>query len=220
MGELLRARVIERINILGISAFEAAKRAGRQRNYIHDLVIGKKDTFHDGAFAGIAGALGCSENFLRGIPEKETQLDSGGDADGHFVAGSCAIDVWRVKQHRPEGIARVTLDPRLPADAQSIYQVDDNHAVGAGVARSAYVCVADMAFLSSSGREVTDGDIILVRRKDPDGRSEITLRTLGCSIAGLRLTVMEADEGNRFDIAITPDVELLGVVVRSELVFT
>ena len=64
MESLLQKRVGERLATLGINAFEAARRGKLQRNFVDDIVNGKKRSVRGENLEQLATALECTPEFL------------------------------------------------------------------------------------------------------------------------------------------------------------
>lgn len=76
-------RIEQRLADLGITQFEAGKRAGRSRTFIHDFLSGRKDEFKGNGPAEVAAALECSIEYLMGesdevgLPPSSGRIDIG-----------------------------------------------------------------------------------------------------------------------------------------------
>ncbi|MCF1502167.1 LexA family transcriptional regulator [Afifella sp. H1R] len=62
----LKERVRQRLDDLGINPFEAARRAGVERNFINDLLSGRKRSIRDTSLTKLARGLNTSEAWLLG----------------------------------------------------------------------------------------------------------------------------------------------------------
>lgn len=67
MDSTLAERVRERLEALGINPFEAARRAGFERSFVNDLLIGRKKSVRGAALLRLATALGCDPAYLVGM---------------------------------------------------------------------------------------------------------------------------------------------------------
>ena len=63
--ESLAERVKERLEALEITPIEGSRRAGFRKDYLFDLLAGRKHKVHPGAYTSLAKALECSEDYLR-----------------------------------------------------------------------------------------------------------------------------------------------------------
>jgi phage repressor protein C with HTH and peptisase S24 domain len=64
MDNLLKRRVEERIRVLRTNAFEVARKAELERNFVNDILIGKKASVRGPNLLKLARALGCSAAWL------------------------------------------------------------------------------------------------------------------------------------------------------------
>lgn len=97
-------RVRVRLDELSINAAEAARRAGLERTFLHDLLGGRKKTIAADALVSLADALDCTPEYLVGRSEEASRLPL-----GHVeISGIIEPGAWR-DPHRPVGL------PPLPA---------------------------------------------------------------------------------------------------------
>lgn len=66
MENHLRKRIRARLEALGISSYEAARRADLNRYAVYDLLIEKKETMRPKALIALAKALECDPEYLNG----------------------------------------------------------------------------------------------------------------------------------------------------------
>ncbi len=170
-SDLMRSRIRERLNALGITVFEAERRAGFKRGYVNDLLIGKKDSLREKQVRPLAKALECEADYLQGLQASPTPTQQAGSA----ISGVIEADAWR-----PAG-AHSGLDQPYPIpldgrhDAQKLrhYLVRGDHAAGFGVSDGSIVTVLTIKEPSR------DGDLVLARRVAPGGMQELSIRKVG-----------------------------------------
>lgn len=180
MENFLRARIRDRLDALGLNPFDAAKRAGAERTFLNDLLIGKKDTIRQAAIPKVAEVLDCDPEYLIGAqatprrsptePPKSAPLTASTSVP---LVGIAEMGTWRVAgMSGPPQAIPLPHDPRYPAAAQVAYLLRGDHAGGLGVTDGSIL----QAVLGSDCR---DGDVVLFRRtREIDGarEEEITIR--------------------------------------------
>ena len=112
--ELLRTRIQARLEELDINPFEAARRGGLERNFVNDILVGKKQSVRGKNLARLCAALDVTADYLltqsfgeapaRGrttprsaaglvqVPEYDVRLSAGG---GQLVDAENIIDTWQ-----------------------------------------------------------------------------------------------------------------------------
>lgn len=168
MENFLRSRVRERLAALGISAFEASRRAGAERTFLAELLSGKKDSIRPKRLAQVAGVLDCDPEYLigaQGAPRR-----GGAVAGSLSVAGVCEAGVWREAQEISPG-AGLPPDPRFAAGRQAAYLIRGHHADGIGLQDGDLV-------IGVEGEPVRDGDRVVTRRTRETGEQELAARMI------------------------------------------
>jgi len=217
MGDRLRSRVRERLDAKGLNPFEAARMAGLERSYVNDLLIGKKQTIREKKLPALASILDCDPDYLTGAQDTPRR---GGGRPGMRMAGIVEAGAWRsvdAPASSVGGSLPIEPDPRFPSAEQEAYRVRGDHAVGLGILDASILCIATMGGLEAVGRRLRDGDIVLVRQSN--GRLfELTARVYEETREGVRLSARPSIEGEFADFKL-PDVEIVGLVLRSIRVF-
>ena len=207
MSELLRSRVNERIQALGINPFEAERRAKLKRGFVNDLLIGKKDTMREKALAALAAALECDIAYLIGAQQTPTLLPAE-FAGSMKLSGIAEAGAWRDPSSAdiPEDALPILPDPRYSAAKQSVYLVRGDHAAGLKISGGSIVfAVADGAY--------REGDVVIAKRKGVAGTAEISVRVLS---GGALSTRPAKGEASSFPLT---DGEIIGRVVRAIVLF-
>ncbi|MDQ0301408.1 helix-turn-helix domain-containing protein [Ancylobacter polymorphus] len=109
---MLKSRVQERLNALNISQWEAAQRAGLHRNFVYDLLEGRKQKPQQKTLLALARSLQCSVEYLTGASDEigSPPAASSTDADaGVPVAGVIEDGAWRRPSTTSKG--RVLIQP-------------------------------------------------------------------------------------------------------------
>ena len=106
-------RVRDRLAVLSINAAEAARRAGLERTFVHDLLGGRKKTIAADALISLADALGCTPEYLVGR-SSETQRRPSGHVE---ISGIIEPGAWRDPTRPPSlpplPIAGLAVSPNL-----------------------------------------------------------------------------------------------------------
>lgn len=169
MENFLRRRVKERLDVLRLNPFEAARRAGAQRHFLDDLLSGKKESIRPDALIRVAEVLDCDPEYLVGAQSTPRRLPDG-EGGSLPLGGICEAGVWRspggdpVPQSMP-----VAPDPRFPAERQIAYLVRGHHADALGLQDGDVLVVLDED-------AIRPGDIIICRRRMETGEAELTAR--------------------------------------------
>lgn len=219
MSERLRTRVRERLDAKGLNPFEAARMAGLERSYVNDLLIGKKHTVREKKLPALASILDCDPDYLMGA--QDTPRRSGGGRGGMRMAGIVEAGAWRSASSfvSSAGPMPIEPDPRFPPNEQEAYRVRGDHAAGLGILDASILCIATTAGLEATGRKLHDGDVVLVRQSNSAALSELTARVYREDREGVRLSARPASGTEELADFKLPDVEIVGLVLRSIRVF-
>ena len=148
MPTTMQERVQSRLNALKINAFEAARRAGLRREFVSELLSGRKKSIRGDAIPKLARALECDPDYLTGHQPTIT----GGDG-GLPGAGLVEPGVWREPEAAlPAPMFPVTPHPSYPAELQSVFLVQGGRFDG--WALTAVIPAPD----------VDEGDLVIYRR--------------------------------------------------------
>lgn len=220
MSELLRQRIKGRLDVLGITQFDAALKAGLKRNFLYEFLSMKdgeyrKDQIRKAALPALAEALDCDVEYLT-LEQKTPRRD--GQPERVTLAGIAEAGAWRsLDATPPQAALAIELDPRFPAEIQEVYSVIDQHASALGVAAGAVLIAANAEKMLDWGRGVRQGDVVLVEHKQGNLR-ELTVRK-----------VASGPSGNQFEArplagtipALSPgdDVRIVALVLQSIIIF-
>lgn len=219
--ETLRDRVRERLDALGINPFEAARRAGFERSFVNDLLIGRKKSVRGDSLLKLADALHCDPTYLAGM-QAEPRSAEAGEYAWPAAVDACAAGVWRDPGARPPASAQICAatppDPRHNPASQRVFYVADDHAEAEGIRHGS--CV--VAYRPTGSDGVRDGDLVVLRRRHgDDGSVETAIWRLNVTLDGLRVVPLDGGEpmpltpgGERRD-----ELELVGIVTMSVLMF-
>lgn len=207
MSEILRSRVNERIQALGINPFEAERRAKLKRGYVNDLLIGKKDTMREKALPALAAALECDVGYLIGAQQTPT-LAPAEWAGSMKLSGIAEAGAWREANSTdiPEESLPISPDPRYPPEKQRVFLVRGDHAAGLRISGGSIVfTVADGGY--------REGDVVVAKRNGVSGTSEISVRVVS---GGALSTRPARGDANSYPLV---DGEIIGRVVRAIVLF-
>jgi len=223
MGDLTRNRVRERIETLGLNPIEAARIAGFERTYFHDLLNGKKHTIREKNLPAAAQALQCDADYLTGVQDQPRRSGSAGNgrwtATGIAMSGISEAGAWREKDAQIASIGPIPIDPdpRYAKDEQQAFRVRGEHAAGLGIIDGTILVVASMEGLSLAGRKLRAGDAVLVQRANGN-LFETTVRVFEDTPDGVRLSAKPA-HGEIAALELGEGVEIIGLIVRAIKVF-
>lgn len=205
MSDLLRDRVKARLDTLNINPFEAARRAGFERGYVNDLLIGKKISMREKSLAKLADALECDPGYLLGrqaVPSRQI------GSCGIPLAGIAEANAWRRADDPgvPDTPIPISPDPRFDPERIQLYLIRGDHAGGIGATDGSVIAV-----LTNAG-PYRDGDVVLVERLRDDER-ELSIRV----ISGGALSARPL----RNSIPAIPlsDARIIGMVVSATRIF-
>lgn len=180
---MLKERIEQRLKDLGINQFEAAKRAGKNTNFIYDFLVGRKDSFKGEGPKLVAKALECSVEYLNGEhdePNKQ-QVFSG---EGHQVSsglplvGAVETGTWRrvaSLKSDPEWLP-VAASTQFPAADQVAYAVRGESLAALGIREGA---VLTCLLTSSEHSVLRSGSVVIVESYRMDGEEiELSAREL------------------------------------------
>lgn len=119
MDSLLKRRVAERIAALKTNAFEAARAGELERNFVNDILNGKKDSVRGPNLLKLARALACSADYL--IREDAPAPDDSELATG--VGDSVREDLRPILVSVPEYDVRASAGGGYIVDAEQIKDV-------------------------------------------------------------------------------------------------
>lgn len=171
--ELINRRIRDRLDELGESSFDVSKAIGKNRNFLNDLMTGKKKSFSADMLPDIARALRCDANYLLGMDSQPLHPVAG---TGIPVAGSIEPGVWR-KPSRDPSVGKMVpanADPRFPAEDQQLWLVRSDTLNGLDVRDGSAILTARIGEQGKWFNLLVDGDLVVAERQ----RDGDILRTL------------------------------------------
>lgn len=156
---MLKDRVEQRLQDLGLNQFEAAERAGRNKHYIYDFLHDKKKSIKGSGLEQVANALECSIDYLLGnsddvgqppnrkvrrspppaqsapLPSADGLTGPEGSEPRVAIGGFAEADVFRRPAATPAtpAVARIDLDLRFPDAPQTAFLMRGNSLEARGV---------------------------------------------------------------------------------------
>lgn len=202
----LADRVKKRIEELGTNPFEVARKAGFERSFINDLLIGKKRTIRPKRLAILANHLDCSVDFLTsghvGNSSVETEATDGAGLSRSAwmpLVGRIEAGTWRDPGFEEPVSMDIPLapDPRYPAEDQIAFLVVGSHADALGINDGMIAVVVQERQPRLTKTENT-GDLVVVRRTGKNGEVERSIRRVeianGIPVLALRSSRVKAPE--------------------------
>lgn len=219
MGYDIRVRIRELLDQKGLNPFEAARKAGLERSFINDLLIGKKQTIREKTIPSLAQVLGCDPEYLAGYQEmpRKSQIR---DTSRISLSGVCEAGAWRdPSMPMPDfGELPIVPDPRYKADDQAFYLIRGDHAEGLGIIDGSVIGIVTSGALELSHRKIRAGDVVLVAREDSEGRIELSARQVDDGENGFIL-VAKPSRGEIPPVTQSKNVKIVGLVLRATRVF-
>ena len=218
----LAGRIRLRLNQLDINPFEAARRAGLERSFINDVLIGRKLTVREAGLAKIARGLECDPAYLTGHQETPRAL-AADPAQGMAVMGVCETGVWRSAGAAvPATVAPLMPDPRFPGVPNLALMARGDGGAAAGIGDGDYVVALDYGRWEEREGPVRDGQLCVVRRERIEWQeAEVAVRrasvrggdvTLAaCALRDLPAVSLRDQPGER--------VEIVGIIDRAVRLF-
>ncbi len=215
-SEILRQRIRARLDALEMSPFKAAEKIGKERNFLYDLLTGKKDMIRENTLEAVANALECDVDYLLGLRSAAVTAST----TDLMLAGFCELGVW---YERPCTLQASNLsvgpDPRYAPEDQHLFLLRDAHAAGLDLPISTFVVVANREALTKSGRRLHQSDIVVVKRTNEFGYHEHTVRVVEDMPNGSILSLRANQQFSNLTIVEGKGVEVVGLVLRSVMDF-
>lgn len=179
MTNTLKDRVDERLNALGISAFEAASRMGKSRTYVYDIIKGNKTSVRGASLDALAEALETTSAWLMHVPDDSnppTQINPPLRPN----ATTSDVDVGAIARMPKDVPVFGTASGSLAGAQQGAWQMTSDpveyvrRAPGLATARDAYALYVENESMEPRfppgelvfvhpGRPVRSGDVVVVQ---------------------------------------------------------
>jgi hypothetical protein len=173
---MLPSRVQARLDSLRINAFEAARRGEFGKDYVNDILVGRKAKVHPGNLAKLAKALDCSIAYLKGETETAGFADPAILPVGHVqpepaiglpLRGIVEYGALRVRSPLSSKVA-LAPDPRFPEARQWAYAVRVAHALEtAHRGAQQHLTAIDFEYYAAHYGPPKAGDLVIVERRSP-----------------------------------------------------
>lgn len=218
----LAGRIRMRLNQLDINPFEAARRAGLERSFINDVLIGRKISVREAGLTKLALGLDCDPAYLTGHQETPRALVAD-PAQGMTVVGVCETGVWRSAEAVvPATVVPLMPDPRFPGVPNLALMARGDGGAAAGISDGDYVVALDYGRWEEREGPVRDGQLCVVRRERVElQEAEVAVRRAevraggvslaACALRDLPAVSLDGSPGER--------VAIVGVVDRAVRLF-
>jgi hypothetical protein len=186
---MLRERINARLEALGINAFEAARRGGFERAFLHDLLSGRKERIHPRNHAKIAEVLSCSVEYLRGETDDPRGIIHA-DPDAPFrlvhfglpLHGVIEVGAFRKRREvKRDDLAPLAADPGFDETKQMAFElrVADAFQLSLKGGR-AFLGAIDFIEYTTSCGSLRNGDLVVVESQSDSDPS--LLETSCCEV--------------------------------------
>lgn len=173
----LRDRVLRRLAELNQSPFTLAKSVGLHRQYINDIVVGRKEKLLNPTKRKlVARALQCDEGYLTGAQPVPRMT---AEPAGFAVAGVCQTGIWRDPETPPDypRIFPAAPDTRFPLVPQVAFLLRGYRCIAdAPELMMGLICIERDVYVANY-QGLRDGLIVVVNRKK-NGLIETSLRQI------------------------------------------
>lgn len=169
-NEVMRDRIIERLDTLGLSRNEASRKAGLSTSYVADLLEGRSKNPHPTRLAMLADVLECDVEYLQGSQRK---LRSGGT--GEVVPFPTpesrmplTLKMHTVNMTDPDGFFDMRDDDVVPyVPSQAIEgRAENAYAISVASDLNAPRYFPGEVAIASTRRPITPGCFAVIRKTD------------------------------------------------------
>lgn len=190
-------RVKARIDALRESPIKLAEDNGLRREFIRDIVEGRKKTVRADKLDALAKALQCSVGYLQGADE--TPGAAAGKPEVRPGA-ICETGVWRIAALPSHGSIATTWVCDLRFPEAPTFEVRGDAMAGAGIGHGMIVVAPPLA---GPIETIPNGAIVVLERTRASGEVEVSLRRATRVGARMVLSAVPAMQSNPF-----PDVAM------------
>lgn len=213
--KLINQRIRDRLDQLGESSFDVSIAIGKNRNFLNDLMSGKKKSFSADMLPDLARALRCDANYLLGMSDEPSREDNTATIP---VAGSIEPGVWRKADRDPSVGKRVPMrpDPRFPAEDQQLWLVRSDTLDSIDLSDGGAVLTVRMRNLREWFNLLVDDDLVVAEREREGDVLRTVLRARR-DAAGVMLTPEGGDLEPMIWKGTDPNeaqIRLVGVVIQ------
>lgn len=161
-------RIKARLDELGESSFDVSVKIGKHRNFLNDLIVGRKKTFGANLLPELAAALNCDVQWLVGL--QDSPRTAGEQFETLPVSGLVEAGVWRKAGKDPASGTRVPMRPdaRYPAAQQRVWLVRGSIPGGEMMGDGTAILTVDAVDQAAIFNIVSNGDLLVVERKRGD----------------------------------------------------
>lgn len=201
MRSILVERIKSRLEATGKTAFKAALDAGKERSFLHEIIIGKKHSIRQGNIPAVAEALDCDPEYLLGQIDTPRSKDK--PDNKMTVVGLVQSEKWYAIDDFESSRIELTPDPAYPPEEQVAYLTRGDHGEAFGIKDG------DLLLVVTEKAPLRTGDLIVFRRRNAMGHVETSVR---------RLNGISAETGGREDqrkSSFLSDGEVVGRVIRA-----
>lgn len=170
----LKQRVARRVEELKQSPFSLATSVGLHRQFINDIIVGRKQTVRRDKLALVAKALQCDESYLTAGTQMPPQSVIAGGG-GLLLKGVCQTGVWRHPTTPTDHgqYLEAAADLRFPHTPQVAFLLRGYRRPRPD-AVSAIICMERHVFIGSKWK--LEGGMTVILQRENSGLLETSLR--------------------------------------------
>lgn len=234
----LSDRLKHRLEVLDKSPIAASEEAGLGRDYVRDVIRGKKESISATAAPKLARVLQCSVEWLLtgdgeenfdppAEPAPAIEPFSGGIRYGGVVEAGAFRETDPFNQEGELRMIPLAPDPRYPVAAQFAFEVSGNSMDKANMLPGMYVQAVEIHTWERIHGEPRDGRFVIVSRSRNGGpEREITVKQLRIYRDRLELVPHSSDEKHKPLVFPNPprpegeiEVQIVAVVISSHWLY-
>lgn len=208
-----------RLEELNLSAIEAANKAGLERTFIRDIIVGRKKSVRSEKLQQLADALlldvaALADGELKRLDQPEQLRVHKSKIQGVKVIGKVTANTWKPVHEMDFDYTNVEIVPSIggyPIEFQFAVIVDGNCLNKIAENGDRLVCI----YTKTSGIEVLPGDLVIVERRRYGGEMvERTAKRVRQAANGYELWPESLDPSHQKPIVLSdvPDGEEVDVI--------
>ena len=204
MATTLADRIRERMEAMGTNPTALARQIGRDKDFVRQLLSGRKRTISSDAVAELARVFGCETSDLLGTTGAGALLGAG----EVMLDGTIEAETWRRRQDDP------LLGNTMPMAIFADRQIEGlRFFVFHGPANEGGICDGALITVVSDGRALRGGQLVVVERR----RDELVERSVRRVVANatMHLAPLEGAKSSEPIVAGDNGATVVGTVISA-----